>query len=318
MKGKILTDFGDRLVEYFEAEGAEAYYFHDGKRQNKNILEIYSHGRNMSFYIKESNLTPGFWGLGPKFISEMDNSGSQWFTVLLLGSDEVGYLIPGHNIMDFIRRNVLSTAKTGDFKVHEGELSRNFLFESFEEFIARITDTGIRNIQEQVSTMPAGRLTASVGIRLSQELSSKGFDVLFDHASKRTVPRETVGKIASWFDPEYNSNTRLGFLDIAVVSRHTQKALALVEIEETTDKPKVLLGDILATLLGSGIKFQGNRDLRIGPWTTLIVIGRSRWSSHQARIRFLLKQTAEIKSKLATPNAAIGHIVIDLFHEEKH
>ena len=144
--------------------------------------------------------------------------------------------------------------------------------------------------------------------------------MLFDHASKGTVPPETLGKIASWFGPEYNSITRLGFLDMAVVSKHTQKALALVEIEETTDKPKVLLGDILATLLGRGIKFQGNRDLRIGPWTTLIIMGRSRWPSHQARISFLLKQAEEIKDKLdkvSTPNASIGRIVIDLFRDEK-
>ena len=165
--------------------------------------------------------------------------------------------------------------------------------------------------------MTLGRLTASVAIQLSQELSSKGFDVLFDHASKGTVPPETLGKIASWFGPEYNSITRLGFLDIAVVSRHAQKALALVEIEETTDKPKVLLGDILATLLGGGIKFQGNRHLQIGSWTTLIVMGRSRWPSHQARISFLLEQAEELKNKLATPNASIGQIVIDLFRDEK-
>ena len=165
--------------------------------------------------------------------------------------------------------------------------------------------------------MTLGELTASVAIFLSQELSPKGFDVLFDHAPKGTVPPETLGKIVSWFGREYNSNTRLGFLDIAVVSSHTQKALALVEIEETTDKPKVLLGDILATLLGSGIKFQGNRNLRIGPWTTLVVMARSRWPSHQARISFLLEQAEEIKSKLSTPNASIGQIVIDLFRDEK-
>ena len=33
--------------------------------------------------------------------------------------------------------------------------------------------------------------------------------------------------------------------------------------------------------------------------------------------KFLLKQSEELKDNLSTPNASIGQIVIDLFHEEK-
>lgn len=164
--------------------------------------------------------------------------------------------------------------------------------------------------------MAHGRLTSEVAITLSQELASRGFDVLFDHAVRGTVPPQNLGKIASWFGPEYRSFAQLGFLDIAVVSKKSEKAIVLVEIEETMDQPKVLLGDIFATLLGDGVKFQGKRDLHVGPWTTLVILGRSKLQSHRVRADFLSEQATQIKATLSTPNASIGQIVIDLFRDE--
>jgi hypothetical protein len=164
--------------------------------------------------------------------------------------------------------------------------------------------------------MAHGKLTPKVAITLSHELASMGFEVLFDHASRGTVPPQNLGKIASWFGPEYRSPTQLGFLDIAVVSKISEKAVVLVEIEETTDHPKVLLGDLFATLLGEGIKFQGKRDLHVGPWTTLVILGRSKLQSHQVRVDYLLEQAKQIKTRLSTPNALIGQIFIDHFREE--
>jgi hypothetical protein len=164
--------------------------------------------------------------------------------------------------------------------------------------------------------MAHGKLTSEVAIMLSQDLALRGFDVLFDHALRGTVPPQNLGKIASWFGPEYKSVTQLGFLDIAVVSKLSEKAIALVEIEETTDQPKVLLGDLFATLLGEGVKFQGKRDLLVGPWTTLVILGRSKLRSHRARVDYLLEQARQIKTGLNAPNALIGQIVIDLFKDE--
>jgi hypothetical protein len=164
--------------------------------------------------------------------------------------------------------------------------------------------------------MTHGKLTSQVAVALAQEFTPKGFDVLFDHAVKGTVPPQNLGKIASWFGPEYRSFTQLGFLDIAVVSRVSEKAIVLIEIEETTDQPKVLLGDLFATLLGEGVKFQGKRDLLVGPWTTLVILGRSKLQSHQARVAYLMEQAEQITTGLSTPNSSIGQTVIDLFRDE--
>jgi hypothetical protein len=107
---------------------------------------------------------------------------------------------------------------------------------------------------------------------LSRELNNQPLDVLFDHGQKEPGPNDRVGKLASWFGPEFKLESRLSLIDIAVVLRGSAKALALIEIEETTDKPKVVLGDVLAILMGNGIKFQGKRDLLVGRWTSLIVL----------------------------------------------
>jgi len=163
--------------------------------------------------------------------------------------------------------------------------------------------------------MARGTLTAQMARILSRADECRGFDVLFDHGQKGTDPPDKLGKIVSWFGSEYKLSARLALLDIAVVLHGSRKVFALIEIEETTDKPKVLLGDVLATLLGDRITFQRKRNLEIGPWTTLIVFACSSEGTHQTRIDLLEKQVNQLRSRLSTPNASIGRIVIDTFRD---
>jgi hypothetical protein len=151
---------------------------------------------------------------------------------------------------------------------------------------------------------------------LSKELNNQPLDVLYDHGRKEPGLNDRVGKLASWFDSEYKLESRLSLIDIAVLLRSSQQALALIEIEETTDKPKVVLGDVMAVLMGNGIKFQGKRDLLVGRWTSLIVLTYTREGAHRRRTAFLEDQVNHLKSKLATPNASINRIVMDTFHNE--
>ena len=57
-----------------------------------------------------------------------------------------------------------------------------------------------------------------------------------------------------------------------MVRQESGEAVALIEIEESSATPKVLLGDAFATLLGDHITFQGKHALKKGKWTTLIVL----------------------------------------------
>jgi hypothetical protein len=170
-----------------------------------------------------------------------------------------------------------------------------------------------------------GDQTAHVARELTRRLHARGFDVLFDHGTRGLDSADTLGKIVSWYGHELKRGTRLAFLDIAVVLRGTNDVFALVEIEETSVKPKVLLGDVLATLLGAGITFRRERHLNVGEWTTLIVLARSnartdtQFTLHQRRIAFLEEKVNQLKLLLRTLDASslasVGPIKMGLFRD---
>jgi len=161
--------------------------------------------------------------------------------------------------------------------------------------------------------MKHGALTAEVARYLTEHLEPHCFDVLYDHGEISDDSVSQVGRIASWFGTEYKSVALLAFLDIAIVSKNTGEVVVLIEIEETTDKPKVLLGDVLATLLGDRITFQGKRDLDVGYWTTLLVLAKTGKRQHDDRIIYLEDKLNQLKSSLSTNNATISRIVLRPF-----
>lgn len=165
--------------------------------------------------------------------------------------------------------------------------------------------------------MSNGTVTARIALSLQKEYKRQGYDVLHDHGLQELSSAYKPGKLRTWFGDTPNRQTLLSDLDIAIVNPDDNIVVALIEIEETTNKPKVILGDILAFLLGNGISFRGKNDFQIGEWTTLVVLSHDERQSHDARIAFLSEQTNSVKSKLDTPNAAIGRIVVDSFTDER-
>jgi len=168
--------------------------------------------------------------------------------------------------------------------------------------------------------MANGALTVKVAKTLKEKFRERGLDVLHDHGQKGGDLDNTPGKLRSWFGSDSTRETALADLDLAVVSRDPNeakkaKAYALVEIEETPPQPKVILGDIFATLLGDGITFQGKR-LCVGSWTTFIVLARNEHDSHQRRMTYLEQQANQLKTHLSSKsNASIGRIILDSFKE---
>ena len=166
----------------------------------------------------------------------------------------------------------------------------------------------------QEFTVPAAKY-------LIEQFSSQDIEVLFDHGDPKSSDK--VGKIVSWFGPEYKSPYKplqLANLDIAVVSQESGLTLALIEIEDTTDGVKTLLGDVLGTLLGSGIALGTDRQLRVGSWTTLVVLGNAKSRQHQSqyqdRVAFLNEQSNQIRAHLSTPNASVGRVIVDTFVDQ--
>jgi hypothetical protein len=157
-----------------------------------------------------------------------------------------------------------------------------------------------------------GRMAVKVAETLSGYYEAKGYDVLYDHDSTK----ENVGKIVSWFGEKYSRETELSQLDIAIVEKGSDRALALMEIEETNDTPKTFLGALFGVLLGDHISFRGERKLSVGKHTTLIVLGKSK-VMHKKRNEHLREEGMKIRANLATANSTIGNIVIDTFADEK-
>ncbi len=163
--------------------------------------------------------------------------------------------------------------------------------------------------------MAAGEMTARAARRLEVLAGSK-FDVLFDHGDKVQDAPDRLGRTVSWFGSAHTQESELAMVDIALVSPRTQEALLLVEVEESSDNPKTLLGDALGTLLGAHLTFQGRCDLQVGPATTLAILARVGKQAHGRRTAYLQRQLSLLRNSLATPNARIGHIVVDTFVDE--
>jgi hypothetical protein len=164
--------------------------------------------------------------------------------------------------------------------------------------------------------MAYGALTTIAAKGLASRFGGAGLEVLCGHGAAGVEPPDQLGKLKVWFGSKYAARAILADLDIVVVESATDRAIALVEIEETTCKPKVLLGDALAALLGSSVTFQGKRHLKVGHWTRLIILARSANPAQQARIAFLSEWVNHIKAGLDTPNAAVGRIIFRTFQNE--
>ena len=161
--------------------------------------------------------------------------------------------------------------------------------------------------------MSHGALTAHVARALSQSLSDRPVDVLFDHGEKGVDPPQCLGEIASWYGSHYGATACLALLDIAVVRQESDQVVALIEIEESSATPKVLLGDAFATLLGDHITFQGKHALEVGKWTTLIVLVHATGKGKQQQVTEMAHRVCEVKPFLMSGNASIGHVLIDTF-----
>jgi hypothetical protein len=104
---------------------------------------------------------------------------------------------------------------------------------------------------------PHGQLTARIAERLTKTLDTDKYVVLHDHGAASA----NRGTIISWFGKagKPTQEIELSELGLAVVQKGTDFILLLVDIEESKDRPKTLLGDALGTLLGQGITFRGTR-----------------------------------------------------------
>ena len=158
-----------------------------------------------------------------------------------------------------------------------------------------------------------GPLTSEVAKSIAEKLNPRGYDVYFDHAEAGKF----AGTIAISIGEKLSREDEISQLDIAVVESNSRKTIALVEIEETSDNPKKLIGDIFAVLMGNSIYLPGKkkRKLDVGDWTTLIIIAEG--VAHEPRNKDIQNMANCARSVFRTTNLMIGNIVIDSFSADK-
>ena len=121
----------------------------------------------------------------------------------------------------------------------------------------------------------------------------------------------------SWFGSVYRRDAWLAFLDIAVVSRDSENALVLVEIEEAIATPKKLMADVLTTLIADHVTFQSKRELKVGSWTRLVVLSKARKTEARSiRLELLQERLNQIRGQLSAANASLGWVAMDTFQNE--
>jgi len=101
--------------------------------------------------------------------------------------------------------------------------------------------------------MEHGKNTAELGRRIRGRIREAGredLEVFFDHGrrgeSKRPVP---------YFD-HYDASTSLAFVDIAVISKGTNRVLVLCEVEEEGANPKKIIGDCFNIFLSDFVRIE--------------------------------------------------------------
>jgi len=159
---------------------------------------------------------------------------------------------------------------------------------------------------------PHGELTEKLAETISPYWNDHGFSVFHDHG--RDPYRENVGKIVSTLNKDYHNGDELSQLDIAIVKKDSNKIFILVEIEETTGKPKTFLGDIFGVLFGEHIFFK-RKELFIEDITTLIVVGVNK-TDHPARNKSIQDQVKKAKTNLTTRNARIGEVMVETYENK--
>ncbi len=118
------------LKQSLQNAGLMVVAWSGARPKSNNILEVRSNSRTTLLYVKESNSSPGFWGLTANRLSELRASGHEWFTVLLLGSQGKGYFLTSADVERFISSSVFKLAGDGDHKVNERDLPKGMYSKS--------------------------------------------------------------------------------------------------------------------------------------------------------------------------------------------
>lgn len=160
-----------------------------------------------------------------------------------------------------------------------------------------------------------GEITAALGKELSanSELAKLGYAVIYAHDKGGA---DDVGVTSAWIGGEKKRDNRLAEIDIVVYEMQGHKARLLIEIEESGDNPKKIIGAAMATLFGEKISSSGREDLQIGQWTTLLVLAKGEGDAHLERTRLIEERITALLRVEGINKMKIGTVKLVLFQHE--
>jgi hypothetical protein len=160
-----------------------------------------------------------------------------------------------------------------------------------------------------------GEITAALGAALSGsvELAKLGYAVIYDHGKGGA---DDVSVTSAWISDEKKRDNRLSEIDIVVYGMQGNKARLLIEVEESGDNPKKVIGAAMATLLSEKISSSGREDLRIGGWTTLLILAKGEGDAHLERTRLIEERINDLLRVEGSNKMKIEAVKLVLFQPE--
>lgn len=165
--------------------------------------------------------------------------------------------------------------------------------------------------------MADGEYTAKFGEELTKELEPySDFQVYYDHGDSS---KSNVGHITPYLrDKPCNNSTTLANVDILITHKtnNVEKAVILIEIEETKSAPKTILGDIFNLLLAGSVRFSRNKTLKPDDSSfpldkaDLIVGAVDSSDDKLQKIEYIFNEIEELKEKIkgSVFDTSIGEI----------
>jgi hypothetical protein len=140
-----------------------------------------------------------------------------------------------------------------------------------------------------------------------------GYSVVYDHGKGG---KESVGVTSAYLGDHAEMDNKLSEIDIAIIERKTNKAILLIEIEESGDNPKKIIGAAMATLLADGLSSKDGQKITVDSGTTQVVLAKGEGVEHKDRIRSMETRIKQLISMEGiNKNMKIETIKLELFQD---
>lgn len=134
-----VNEFLKKLTKGLEPERINIIQWAGSSRRSNHLLKLEFESNSVVLYVKESNKTPGFWGLTKNQVDRLNSSKNQWFSVLLLRSNDSGYVLNSSEVNERIFDKTFELSRDGDYKVNENtDLQTNMTFFGIAGFLNSI------------------------------------------------------------------------------------------------------------------------------------------------------------------------------------